>query len=73
MILNIWKEGTLTRQKHEGEWCVICGNRKIKGFLRLLKICERERAEKFLLATRHFQDEIFSRTSTLDDVKCICS
>lgn len=45
-----------TRQKREGEWCIICGNKKYKGDLRLLRICEKEKAEIFLLATRYFQD-----------------
>lgn len=60
-----------TRQQREGDWCIICGNKKYKGDLRLLRICEKERAEKFLLATRYFQDEVFSRTSTCDDVQSV--
>ena len=59
------------RQQREGEWCIICGNKKYKGDLRLLRICEKVRAEKFLLATRYFQDEVFSRTSTFDDVMSV--
>lgn len=60
-----------TRQQQEGDSCIICGNKKYKGDLRLLRICEKERAEKFLLATRYFQDEVFSRTSTYDDVMSV--
>lgn len=59
------------RQQREGEWCIICGNKKYKGDLRLLRICEKVRAERFLLATRYFQDEVFSRTSTLDNVMSV--
>ena len=59
------------RQQREGEWCIICGNKKYKGDLRLLRICEKVRVEKLLLATRYFQDEVFSRTSIFDDVMSV--
>ena len=59
------------RQKRDGDWCVICGNKKYKGDIKLLRICEKDRAEKFLVATHYFQDEVFSRTSTLDDINSV--
>ena len=49
----------LIRQQWEGEWYIICGNRKYKGDLRLLRICEKIGAGRFLLATHYFQDEVF--------------
>ena len=60
-----------TRQKRDGELCVICNNKKYKGDLRLLRICEKERAEKFLTVTHHFQEDVFSRVSILDDVESV--
>ena len=36
-----------------------------------MRICEKIEAEKFLLATRYSQDEVFSRTCPLDDIMSV--
>ena len=47
--------------------CVICGNAKYAGVYKKFRISEEGRAEKFLKATQHFQDSVYTRTCDLQD------
>ena len=48
--------------------CTVCGNVKHKGDRRKFRICEDERAGKFLKAVVFLQDAVYYRTSDLQDV-----
>jgi len=49
----------------------VCGNIKQKGDRQKFKICEDVRAEKLLNAAVFFQDEVYYRTSDLQDVHSV--
>ena len=48
--------------------CVICGHEKHSGVYQKYRICERERAAKFLEAKQFYQDEVYIRTSDILDI-----
>lgn len=60
-----------SRQLSDCNVCIVCNAKKYKGDTKLFRICEKDRAQKFLLATKYFQDEVFGRTSTLSDENSI--
>jgi hypothetical protein len=47
--------------------CVICGNKSVNREFAKYRICESNRANTFLDATVYFQDDVFRRTSDLQD------
>ena len=47
--------------------CVVCACKKHNNVYEKFRICEMERARKFLHATRYFQDDVYTRTSDLHD------
>lgn len=51
--------------------CTVCANVKIKGDRQKFRICEDVRAEKLLKAVVFFQDEVYYRTSDLQDVHSV--
>lgn len=51
--------------------CVVCGQIKYKGDFEKFRICEGDRAWKFLQATVYFQDEVYTRTCDLQDVQSV--
>ena len=51
--------------------CIICNQSKRKSETKLFRICEPGRAQEFLDATRFFLDEVFERTSTLNDISSV--
>jgi len=51
--------------------CTVCGNVKQKGDRQKFRICEDVRAENLLKAAVFFQDEVYYRTSDLQDVHSV--
>ena len=51
--------------------CVVCGAAKQNGVYIKYRISEKDRAKKFLNATLHFQDDVYTRTSDLEDESSI--
>jgi len=51
--------------------CTVCGNVKQKGDRQKFRICEDVRAEKLLKAAVLFRDEVYYRTSDLQDVHSV--
>lgn len=51
--------------------CTICGNVKHKNERQKFRICEDERAGKFLKAVLFFQGDVYYRTSDLQDVHAV--
>ena len=51
--------------------CVICAKQKSKGTFEKFRISETARAEKFLEATKFFQDEVFTRTCDLEGAEAV--
>ena len=51
--------------------CIICNQSKRKSETKLFRICEPGRAQEFLDATRFFLDEVFERTSTMNDISSV--
>ena len=51
--------------------CTACANVKLKGDRQKFRICEDVRAEKLLKAVVFFQDEVYYRTSDLQDVHSV--
>jgi hypothetical protein len=50
---------------------IICCNKKCQGDTRLYRICKIDRAAYFISATRYFQFDVYSRTSTLQDKRSV--
>ena len=48
--------------------CVICGNKSHKRIYEKNRICEEDRAKKFLNATLFFKDSVYTRVCDLEDV-----
>ena len=51
--------------------CTVCANVKLKGDRQKFRICEDVRAEKLLKAVVFFQDEVYYRTSDLQNVHSV--
>jgi len=51
--------------------CVICNHVKHQGTYEKFRICEFDRAKKFLEATVYMQDEVYVRTCDLQDVNSV--
>lgn len=51
--------------------CVICGQKAVGQDRSKFRISEDDRAKKILKAVLHFQDEVFVRTSDLQDVSAV--
>ena len=47
-------------------FCIICNKQKSKGVTETFRICEYERAQSFIDATKYYLDEVYTRTSTLN-------
>ena len=52
--------------------CTVCSNIKQKGDRQKFRICEDVRVEKLLKAAVFFQDQVYYRTSDLEDVHSVC-
>ena len=51
--------------------CVICGYKRQKGKYEKFRICEEDRAERFLNAALFFKDKVYTRICDLEDVQRI--
>ena len=57
------------RQKSNGNRsnkCIICGNKTFRKDCKLYRLCETERAELFLRATKFNMDAVFTKVSIFD-------
>jgi len=54
-----------------GKLCTVCGIIKQKGDRQQFRICEDVHAQKLLKAAIFFQDEVYYRTSDLQDVHSV--
>lgn len=59
------------KDRSTADRCIVCDKKTSKGDSKLYRICESDRACDFLSATKCFQDEVYSRTSTLSDVSSV--
>ena len=49
--------------------CIICNRSKCKGTTDVFRICENERAQSFLDATKYNLNEVYTKTSTLNTIQ----
>ena len=63
---NSLGNSTVTKNK---SLCIICNRLKCKGTTDIFRICENERVQSFLDATKYYLDEVYTRTSTLNTIQ----